>query len=815
MWKIRTFTLLFWLGVAAWAQAAGWVEGRVTDERNRPLADVNIMTASGQGTVSDSAGYFRLALKPGVHTLLFSHLGYRAVRRTVRILPGQTTRLPVRMKQEAVDIHPVEITAAGRRQKEGAVYIRPEDIRAAPNPTSSVKNILISLPSVTQLDELSSQYLVRGGNYDENAVYIDGIEIFRPYLVRSGRQEGLSIVNPSMIEDLYFYAGAYPVELGDKLSSVLQIRYRQPDSALTAVEAGFTGGSLTLSRPGGKSSWLAGLRYMNNTLLVRTMEGDAEYRPAFADAQIYGITEGDGKWTHHFLGYLSMNRYRFVPHIKTTNFGTFADTRTLVIKYEGQEKDRFDAQFAAVKSVYRPTDQIRWEWINSFYHSTEQEYFDILGAYFLGRPNPDLSSEHLGDPLYLESVGAQLDHARNDLDAVVAQSLLRYQNRRGRVKWETGLQLTYENIRDRLREYQVVDSAGFAILPPASDLHPDEPYTSDTLPILPFQQARADYLTGRWHATAYVSLRRRGRAGDWKWNASAGVRMRVWHMKEYLTGLVSSGHTVSPRLQLYFYNRRFPQHRFRAGTGIYMQPPSYREYRDFEGHLQPGVLPQKAFNLSAAHEWTFTWHDFPFKLSTEVYYRWLWDVNPYTVENLRIRYYAVNNAVAYAYGIESRLFGRLLPDTDSWLSLAWMRTEENIDGRGWIPRPTDQRFKMALFFQDYVPGMPYLKMYLNNIFFTGMPTGAPLYADPYLFQFRTRNYWRTDIGLFYVLSDKPSFAAKHRYDEFSVGLEIINMFDRRNSVSNMWIREIYTKQMFGVPNYLVGRVFNLKLKMRF
>ncbi|NPA45776.1 MAG: TonB-dependent receptor [Chlorobi bacterium] len=816
MARLWLLMMALWLTAPIYAQSTGTVKGRVSDSTGNPLAGVNIRYAPGKGAVTGREGRYELNLAPGHYNLVFTYLGFETVQKQLQIEAGRTYVLNLRMRPKAETIGTIHISGHTAKEKEGATLLPLQSIELAPSPTMSIKNILISLPSVSQLDEMSSQYLVRGGNYDENAVYIDGMEVFRPYLIRSGRQEGLSVVNPSLIHSLSFYPGAFPVEMGDKLSSVLDIHYEKPRQNHTSLEAGFTGGNVAFFRKGNKWNAIAGLRYLNNTLLVRSMEGDAEYRPAFADFQSAFRYRFSARWEQEALVYLSLNRYRFVPFTKTTNFGTFTDAKSLVIRYEGQEKDAFDSQFMALITRYIPHKDIEWTWTNSFYHSNEREYFDILGSYYIGEPNTDMSGNGFGDPMNLQSLGAELDHARNDLDALRGQTELSLKWTKGRRQWSFGISGTLENIRDRLREYQVIDSAGFSVLPPGSEFVPDEPYSPDTLPLLPFQAARADYLNIRWHAGAYISYRNRLKKGDWKWDIATGIRLRYWTLTEKINVLSGQGFLLSPRLNLFVTNRQWPDHRFRLGTGIYMQPPSYREYRAPDGSWHPGIQPQKAWNISLAHAWTFMWDDFPFKLNTEIYYRYLWDVNPYTVENLRIRYYAKNNAIAYAYGIESRLFGRLLPGTDSWLSLAWMKTEQNIDGRGWIPRPTDQRFKMNLFFQDYVPGMPFLRMYLNNIFATGLPTGAPLYADPYDFMFRTRNYWRTDIGLFYVLTDHPRWRERlKKWDEWAIGLEIVNMFDRRNSVSNMWIREIYTKRMYGVPNYMVGRIFNIKVKMKF
>ncbi len=811
---VAVFFLFFPLWLSA--QRKGTVHGKVVSDDGRPLSGVNITAGKNAGTATDSLGHFRLALSPGTYRLVFSHLGYATRIIKINLKAGENKVLNISLSAKSVEINPVTVRAVSRREKEGAVVLTRKIIDVTPVLNNNIKGFLMIIPSVSQTDELSSQYTVRGGNFDENAVFINGIEVFRPYLTRTGKQEGLSIVNPALVDGLAFYAGGFPARLGDKLSSVLDIRYMVPEERLTKINLSFTGGDVNMFFPGRYVDAIASVRYLNNYWLVRNTVGDAEYRPAFGDWQSYIRFHKGKHWRHGLLTYFSLNRYRFVPYTKISNFGTFTDSRSLVIRYDGQEKDAFDSQFAALKSVYsRPGYQ--WKFINSFYHTFEREYFDLLASYFIGEPNSDLGDNDFGNPMNLRSLGQQLDHARNLLDALIAKSDISYKRRfADKSVLESGISFSYENIRDRTKEYQVIDSAGFSVLPPGSSYHPDEPYESDTFPVLPFRYARSDYRAAIDRAMYFLSYTRKFQSGNWKGEISAGFRMGFWHFNEYENQFSGSGFVFSPRLLFYIRNSLFPKHRMRMTAGLFMQPPSYKEFKNAAGEINPSVKAQKAWNFSLADAFSFEKWGFPFTLHSEVYYRFLYDVNPYTIENIRIRYQAGNNAVAYAYGAEMRLNAGLLPGNESRLSLAYMRTEQNIDHRGYIPRPSDQRFKMALLFRDYVPSMPFLKMYLNNVFFTGLPTGAPLYADPYKFRFRTRNYWRTDVGLYYVLTDrrrKSNFISRFR--DFSIGIEIINMFNRRNSLSNLWVREIYTKRMFGVPNYMTGRIFNLKLKMEF
>ena len=812
---MKKLWILFFLGwsILITAQNTSIVSGKVTDETGTPLADVNILLSEGQGTTTNENGEFLLKLQPGSHRFIISHLGYKPDTVQLNLKPGERKYVHIRLQSNEEKIKAVQIKLVSPKEKEGAVLINKKVLDIVPGISGGVKNILLSLPSVSQLDELSSQYFVRGGNYDENAVFINGVEIYHPLLARTGKQEGLSMINTDLIHHLHFYAGTFPVTHGDQLSSVLDIHYLEPDSTWYKGEIGFTGAKFSSGFPLKNNKFFLGsIRYLNNTLLVKSTEGDAEVRPSFLDYQSLFRLHSGSLWKHEMLTYIASNRYRFIPHTKQTNFGTFADSKSLVIQYDGQEKDGYEYQFLAFKSDYVPSGNKSVSFIQSLYHSFEKEYFDILASYFIGEPNTDLSGD-FGDPMNLRALGQDLRHARNLLDAYVLSSEIKINHTSGKWNWQAGLKYKYENIRSRLREYQVVDSAGFFILPPYSTYHPDEPYVSDTLPVSAYQLIREDYLSSINRIATYAEARKKLDASGFSGRFSFGLRVNYWHFNEFMKHLSGDGWTFSPRLLIYGKFKNIPEHFWRFGMGIFMQPPGFKEFRNITGQINPAVKAQKAFNISLAHEYTFDWKEIPFKITSEIYYRFLWDVNPYAIENVRIRYYALNNAMAYAYGAEFRINGELLPGNQSWLSLAYMKTEQNIENKGFIPRPTDQRFKMALLFQDYIPNFPQFKMYLNNIFTTGLPTGAPFYADPYRFLFRTPNYWRTDIGLFYVPDLKSSQNAFfQKLKDLSIGFEIINAFGRRNSVSNLWIREIYSKRMYGVPNYMTGRIFNLKLK---
>ncbi|HFX18236.1 MAG TPA: TonB-dependent receptor [Flavobacteriales bacterium] len=671
------------------------------------------------------------------------------------------------------------------------------------------------MPSVSGFDELSSQYMVRGGNFDENQVYVNDIEVYRPFLIRSGQQEGLSFINPDLVENIFFYPGGFGADKGDKLSSVLDVTYKKPQQNSTSTTLSLLGGSLANAYKKGKFSSLTGIRYRDNSLLVKSKDVNVDYHPKFMDAQTLLNYNVSKQLTIEFLGNVSLNLYNYKPLVKITKFGSYQDAKVVVIDYNGQEKDHYKTYFGAFKSTYKPNEQSQWMAIASLYNTQEEEYFDILGQYNVGEPNTDLGSDDFGNPENLESLGSELNHARNDLDALIGNFELKYKHKYPKKhQIEAGYKFSYEDIKDRINEWQVIDSAGFSLYPPGT-FNIEEPYDLDTAPILPYQKTKAYNHAGIQRHIAYALWRQNFKLGPHSFWMNIGVRSQFYQVHDKLNNTTADGFIISPRLMLGLKPDWQKNMEFRLTTGLYQQAPFYKEFRRQNGSLNIHVKPQKSYIISLANDWYFDMWERPFKLTSEVYYKYLWDVNPYTLENVRIRYFATNNATAFAYGFESRLNGEFITGVESWFSLALMKTMENIDRRGYIYRPTDQRFKFAMLFQDYVPKIPNLKMYLNLTFNGGIPTGSPSYADPYDFQFRTDNYFRSDMGIFYVLSERPHKAKwLQKFKYFSAGFEILNMFDVQNSISNMWIRDIYSKKVYRVKNYLTGRIFNVKLRMK-
>jgi hypothetical protein len=795
------------------------VKGIILDENNIPIENVNIKTATS-GTQTNANGFYTLTIPVNQDiSIEFSHISHKKVVSTFNLKNGESYEFNPVMSTSIEQIATVVITNNRRKEVEGIITLKPETIRKIPGANAGVENLLLTLPGVSNNNELSTQYSVRGGNYDENLVYVNGIEVYRPFLVRSGQQEGLSFVNTDMVQNVDFSAGGFQAKYGDKLSSVLDITYKNPYQFEVNADLSLLGGSLSVENisKDSKFSGIVGLRYRDNSLLVNAKETETNFKPSFADLQGYFTYKFSNKFHLNFLGNVSINKYNYEPQSRQTNFGTLVNPIALLVFYNGQEEDRYQTLFGAFKGSYFVNDDLSLHLIASTYHTTEEEYFDILAQYRLGDVNTNIGDEDLGEVEFSEGVGSQLNHGRNDLDALITNIEHKgdFKIEANRIEWS--LKYTNEDIRDRLVEWEVIDSAGFSIRPPKSTPTNEQPYIPFSGPLEPFQNVRASNNTQINRLQAYAQWSKRSTLGVSDVWYNAGVRVHNWSVNG--DGISSSNQTVfSPRAQFAIKPYWEKDMLFRVAAGLYYQPPFYRELRDASGIVQPNVKAQKSFHVVLGNDYSFKMWERPFKLTSEVYYKNLSDVNPYTLENVRIRYRANNSAKAYAYGLDMRLNGEFVPGTESWFSFGYLKTEENIDERGFISRPTDQRLKFAALFQDYVPNVPNLKIYLNLVFNTGLPGGSPSYADPYEYQNRLPAYKRADLGLQFVLVDaKKQFSSgwKKPFKELSFGFEIFNIFDVQNSITNTWVRDVYSKRQYAIPNYLTPRVFNVRTTMKF
>ena len=810
------FSILY--SSALWAQKAT-VRGVILDVFDEPIPSVNI-TFGNTGAISDLDGYYLIEITANEDVqITYSHIGHKNVQATLNLSNNEDYELNPVMKTDIEQIATVVISGRENKRVEGITTLSPEAIRRMPSAISGVTSLLTSLPGINSNNELSTQYAVRGGNYDENLVYVNEIEVYRPFLIRSGQQEGLSFVNDDLTSSVDFSAGGFQAKFGDKLSSVLDITYRKPTEVQASLDASLLGVSVSAGdiSDDGKFTGIVGLRYRDNSLFVNAKETQTNFKPTFLDAQTYLSYKFNNKLEIGFLGNVAINKYSYKPLTRQTNFGTLADPVALLVFYEGQEEDKYDTYFGALKATYVASQNYTAKFIGSIYQTQEQEYFDILAQYRLGEVDTSIGSENLGDVTFSEGIGSQLTHARNNLDALIVNLEHKGNATIGENEIEYGVKFTHEDIRDRVQEYEIIDSAGFSIRPPLVDfanLQPYEPFTSD---IVPYTNIRAQNDVQINRLSGYGQWSKRTTIGSSDLWLNAGVRAHNWTVSGQ--DIQSTTQTVfSPRGQVSLKPNWDRDMLFRLSGGVYHQPPFYRELRDSTGTVRPGVKAQKSIHIVLGNDYSFNLWDRPFTLNSEVYYKKLTNVNPYTLDNVRIRYRASNNAVAYAYGLDLRLAGEFVPGTESWISLGYLKTEENIDDKGYIFRPTDQRLKIGMLFQDYVKVVPNLKGYLNLQYNTGLPGGSPSYADPYNFQERLPDYKRVDLGVSYVLIDatRPKEEGVFKYfKELTLGAEIFNIFDVQNSISNTFVRDVYTKVQYSIPNYLSPRVFNVRLTAKF
>jgi hypothetical protein len=807
--------LLFLFPVVAFSQNAK-VTGIVLDENKNPVEAVNV-SYQGKSTVTDNNGFYVIEIPANKKVILvYTHVALKSITATFELKPDEVLDYNPVMNGKSEQLDDVVITN-NKRRVQGIISIETDVVRNIPKLSGGVEDIIKTLQGVTSNNE-GSEYSVRGGNYDENLVYVNEIEVYRPFLVRSGQQEGLSFTNTDMIQNIDFSAGGFQAKYGDKMSSVLDITYRKPIKFGASLEASFLGANASVEGISKNKKWSAitGIRYRNNSLLVNSQETQSNYKPTFADIQTSVNFSASKKLQFSFLGNISQNKYNYQPLTRQTNFGTISDPIALQIFYEGQERDKYETYFGALKANYVADETSTYKVIASAYHTQEEEHFDIDAAYYLGEVDTNIGSETFGGVTFNRAIGSQLNHARNDLDAVIANFEVKgNHNFKKKFQIDWGLKYTHESIRDRIVEWEVIDSAGFSINPPIIDFPNDQPYNPYVGPLVPFKNVRATNFVDINRFSGFAQWSTKTNIGNNQIWINAGVRAHNWMVSGNGIPDAKSQTVFSPRAQFAIKPDWEKDMIFRFSTGFYYQPPFYRELRDQNGVVNPNVKAQKSVHFVLSNDYNFKLWKRPFKLVTEAYYKSMSDVNTYTLENVRIRYRANNDAVAYAYGFDCRLNGEFVPGTESWFSFGYMKTEENQDDRGFIARPTDQRLKFGILFQDYMPNIPNVKLYLNLTYNTGLPGGSPSYADAYQYQSRLRDYRRADVGFSYLFTERnnerPDGHWLKKFKDLSLGFEIYNMFNNQNAITNTWVRDAYSKNQYGIPNYMTTRVFNIRL----
>ena len=787
------------------AYAAVKIHGKVTEDNNEPLEFVTVRIAgTAIGATSGLDGTYVLSA-PEADTIrvVFTCIGYEeATRRLIK--PAGDVTLNVKMTSKTFSLGDVEVTEF-RKQTGSMQEINTDNYRLAPDVSGgSVESMLTTMAGVTSGNEMSSQYSVRGGSYDENSVYINGIEVYRPQLISSGQQEGLSIINPDMVGSVNFSTGGFSPQSADKMSSALDITYRQPEAFEGSLGASLMGGNLAIGTSSKRFTQLHGVRYKSNASLLSSMEDKGEYDPRYFDYQTAMTLKISPKFTASVLGNIAINNYKFIPASRSTNFGTSTDAKQFKVYFDGQEKDRFETFFGALTLDYRFNKSSSLSLLTSGYLTNELVAYDISGEYWLDQAGTTGggSGGAIGGEL---GVGRYHEHARNRLKASVFSVGLRGTTGLNRHSLAYGVDFKHETIHDRAREWEVRDSAGYSL-----------PVDPGALKVIYNLDSRHNLSSNRFSAYVQDTYRLSTSAGYL--NITGGIRFSYWdYNKETL---------VSPRVNLGFVPDAAPRWAFRFATGLYYQSPFYKEYRmpvvDENGNtrivLNSDIKSQRSFQFIAGADYTFRAFGRPFKLTGEAYYKILGNLIPYEVENLKVVYSGVNSSKGFAAGLDFKLFGQFVPGSDSWISFSLMKTQEDLNGVK-VPRPTDRRYAFALYFTDYFPKFPKLKFSLRGILSDGLPTTAPRSGRDEGY-FRAPAYKRVDIGVSYALLSPVEEGAAPRtgflrhFKSIWLGLDCFNLLDISNVSSYYWVTDVNNIQ-YAVPNYLTRRQLNVRLTIDF
>ncbi|SHL83983.1 Outer membrane receptor proteins, mostly Fe transport [Xylanibacter ruminicola] len=779
--KLNKFIIILVLLMSTLTAAADdfTLKGKVIDEDGHALELVTISCAAqGKLTMTNLKGEFSIGLSTADSVVVkFTMVGYGVRKRVFKRPKGKMTVQIV--MHPAATLSEVTVTQR-RRQTSQTEQLDTKHLKQTPSTTgNAVEEMIQQQAGVSSHNELSSQYNVRGGSFDENSVYINQIEVYRPLLISSGQQEGLSVINPNMVEKIGFSTGGYEAKYGDKMSSVLDITYRRIKGFEANATASLLGASGFIGYGNSRFSMSHGIRYKTNRYLLNTLETTGEYKPNFLDYQTYISYTPNKRWNIDFIGNIADNHYNFTPKDRETSFGTLADVKQFKVYFDGQEKDRFNTLFGALGITRRITDSTSVKFLTSAFHTKERETYDIAGQYWL---NDTQTQESLG-------VGTYMEHARNYLSADVInfKLIVRHQTRRHDI--EAGISYKTEHIKEQSREYEMRDSSGYSI-----------PHSADKLNLIYTLNAKNDIRSNR--IEAYIQDVYRWAKGNNYFTLNYGVRIANWSYNKETT--------VSPRASLAIVPAFDSDLTFRFATGLYYQAPFYKEMRDTTtvngittAALNNHIKSQQSIHFIAAADYRFRMLNRPFKFTAEAYYKALNNLIPYNVQNMKITYYGENLTKGYATGIDLKLYGEFVPGTDSWLTLSLMSTRQKFNNQ-WIPLPTDQRWAVNLHFTDYFPGTERWKMTLRLAFADGLPFGAP-HRGLEQQQFRAPAYKRADISMSYCAL-KNTKGIKGIW----LGIDCLNLFGISNVNSYYWVTDVSNTQ-WAVPNFLTNRQINGKI----
>ncbi|VXD11760.1 TonB-dependent receptor-like protein [Marinoscillum sp. 108] len=780
---VLTFLLML-LGVQLMAQSV-LISGKILDENGEEVPGVSILLkGTSQGAISDIEGAFELRVPTGNVTLQFTHVQYEPVEVAYTLEQDQTVE--ILLKEGTTRLQDVQIEDKGLRESE-VVNVQKVDAKSAkslPSTFGDFNKVLVTLPGVSGNNELSSAYSVRGGNFDENLVYVNDMPVYRPFLSNAGRQEGLSFVNPDMVQDIEFYAGGWEPKYGDKLSSSLNIEYKEPDSIESAVTIGLLGGTAYAGGKTNQMSYLIGARHRDSRYLLNTLETKGQYFPTYTDIQSLFTFDLSGNKSQYInktklnilLSY-GRNRYLTEPVSQTTDFGSVQQNFRLQTAFIGREIMRYDTYQSGFRLTHRFNERLRTHFIGSSMFTSEKEQFDVEGAYRLCDVNNNPNSSSFDECVVVRGIGTNYDYGRNDLEASIQtlESRWEYLLNVNHVL-EGGAGVTFQQINDHINEYSFIDSSDYVHL------------TNSVFNYI--------NLSTRQYF-AYVQ-------NTFLWNdsvhaISSGVRATYWDYNGQIL--------ISPRVSYRWAPKWANFTTFKVATGLYQQPPFYRELRGFDGELRSNVYAQKSIHLIAGFTRLFYMWGRPFLFTTDVYHKQLFDIIPYDIDNVRLRYYSDKTGTAFARGLDFRINGEFVKGTQSWFSLGFLQTQENIedDGQGFIRRPSDQRINLAAYFEDHMPGDPTLRVYLNLVFGSGYPFGPPNRED-LRNAFSGDEYYRADLGL----SKQFDLSINNFFNKLWVRLEVLNAFAADNTLSYTWIEDVNGAQ-FAIPNSLSARFLNIKL----
>ena len=779
------------------------LQGRITDDDNNPVELATVSVAS-QGKVAFTSlrGEFSMHLHSADSVAVkFSMIGYKTKVRILRKPRGKQT-LQVVLHTDATMLGDVNVTGE-KIQSDQTQDIKVKDIRMAPSANGNgVEGIIQQQAGVSTHSELSSQYNVRGGAFDENSVYINNVEVYRPFLVRSGQQEGLSVINPYMVDKIGFSTGGYGAKYGDKMSSALDITYKtlkakgKKPLVEGSLAASLLGTDAYIGIGTRKLSWLNSVRYKTTSYLLGSLETKGEYKPNYLDYQTYLSYQPNKRWKIDFIGYISDNHYNFEPSDRETSFGTMENVKSFRVYFDGHEKDRFLTYFGTLGITRNITQNTSLSLLGSAFYTKEQEKYDIQGQYWLDQTE---TSENLG-------VGTYFEHARNYLSARVMSAKLMLRHKVQKHNVEAAVTLKREHIEENSIEYEMRDSAGYSV-----------PHTGKDLYMTYSMKARNELNANRMETYIQDTYRFSGGTADSTGNGQThytlnyGVRMSHWNFNRETI--------LSPRISLAIIPANHENTTLRLAAGLYYQAPFFKELRDTTtvngvtvASLNEKIKSQRSIHFIAGYDYRFRMNNQRFKFSAEAYYKALANLVPYSVSNVKVVYYGQNECSGHAAGLDFKLYGEFVPGTDSWLSLSLMDTRMNLGGKS-IPLPTDQRYAVNLFFTDYFPGSKKWRMSLKLAFADGLPFAAP-HKELETNSFRATAYRRADIGMSYQLLNNSRREKKTFLKNVTLGVDCLNLFGIDNVNSYYWVTDV-TNQQYAVPNYLTGRQLNARVLLEF